>query len=93
MLCAIKEHALNYQDKKYPMLLIMDAFRAFLTTQQKKGESLQDFTKRLKVAKDVLETHQGSPIILTKLIAKMNGFVSKSEQNCQSLVNTAFEQY
>jgi hypothetical protein len=26
LLGAIKEHALNYQDKKYPMLIIMDAF-------------------------------------------------------------------
>jgi hypothetical protein len=46
LLHAIKEHTLNYQDKKYPMLIIRDAFRAFATTKQKKGESLQNFTKR-----------------------------------------------
>jgi hypothetical protein len=93
LLRAIKEHTLNYQDKKYPMLIIMDAFRAFATTKQKEGESLQDFTKRFKVAKDVLENHLGSPIILTKFIAKMNGYVSESEKNYPELANTAFEQY
>jgi hypothetical protein len=51
LLHAIKEHALNHQDKKYPMLIIMDAFRAFSTTKQKEGNLLQDFTKRFKVAK------------------------------------------
>jgi hypothetical protein len=71
----------------------MDAFRAFATTKQKEGESLQDFTKRFKVAKDVLENHLGSPIILTKFIAKMNGYVSESEKNYPELANTAFEQY
>jgi hypothetical protein len=35
LLHAIKEHTLNYQDKKYPMLCSMDAFRAFATTKQK----------------------------------------------------------
>jgi hypothetical protein len=93
LLQAIKEHALNYQDKKYPMLIIMDAFRAFATTKQKEGETLQDFTKRFKVAKDVLENHLGSPIFLTKFIAKMNGYVSESEKNYPELANTAFEQY
>jgi hypothetical protein len=30
-----------------------------LSMQQKEGESLQDYTKRLKVAKEVLESHLG----------------------------------
>ena len=29
--CDFKEHALNYQDKKYPMIIVMDAFLAFAT--------------------------------------------------------------
>jgi hypothetical protein len=63
------------------MLIVMDALRAVATTKQKEGESLQDFTKRFKVAKDVLETHLGSPIILTKFITILNGYVSESEKS------------
>lgn len=33
-------------------------------TKQKEGESLQDYTKRFKVAKDVFESHIGGPLIL-----------------------------
>ena len=75
LLFAIKEHALNYQDKKYPMLIIMDAFCVFSTTRQKEGESLQDYTKRFKVSKGVLESHLGGPVILQKYISQMNGCV------------------
>jgi hypothetical protein len=53
---------------------------------------LQDFIKRFKVAKDVLETPQDSFIILTKFTTKMNGYVSESEENYPELASTAFEQ-
>ena len=64
LLKVIKEHALNYQDKKYPMLIIMDTFRKFATTRQKEGEALQEFTKQFKVAKYALESHLGGRIML-----------------------------
>jgi hypothetical protein len=60
LLHAIKERTLNYHDKKYSMLIIMDAFRAFATTKQKEGKTLQYFTKRIKVGKDDLENHSGN---------------------------------
>jgi hypothetical protein len=71
----------------------MSRFRAFETTKQKEGESLHDFTLRIKVPKDVLETHRGSPITLATLLTKMNGYVSEFEKNYPDLANTAFEQY
>jgi hypothetical protein len=43
---AIKEHSLNYQEKKYNMSVILDSMKTLLTTRQKEGESLQDYTKR-----------------------------------------------
>jgi hypothetical protein len=54
---------------------------------------LQDFIKRFKVAKNILENHPGIPIILTKFIAKMNRYVSESEKNYPEVANTVFEQY
>jgi hypothetical protein len=93
LLCAIKEHALNFQDKKYPMVIIMDAFRVFSSTQQKEGEFLQDYTKRFKVAKDVLESHLGGLVVLKKIITHMNGYISETEDNNSYLAEMAFEQY
>jgi hypothetical protein len=37
LLCAIKEHALNFQYRKYPMVIIMDAFRVFHPRDRGKG--------------------------------------------------------
>jgi hypothetical protein len=78
LLNAIKAHALNYLDKKYTMLIIMDALRAFATTKQKVGESC-------------FGDSSGQPYYLNKFITKMNGFGSESEKNHPELASTAFE--
>ena len=44
LLKAIKEHVLNYQANRYSMSVVLDALRTLLTTKQKDGESLQDYT-------------------------------------------------
>jgi hypothetical protein len=93
LLKAIREHALNYQDKKYPMVIMMDAFKVFASTRQRDGEALQDYTKRFKVSKDVLESHLGGPVILKKFIMKMDGFKSEIQEDYAVLESTAFEQY
>ena len=71
---AIKEHALNFQENRYSMSIILDAMRTLLFTKQKEGESLQDYTKRFRVARDVLKSHMGGPIILTKFVEAMDGY-------------------
>ena len=68
LLKAIKEHALNYQENRYSMSIVLDTLRTLLVTKQKEGKSLQDFTKRFRVARDVLKSHIGGPIILTKIV-------------------------
>jgi hypothetical protein len=78
LLKAIREHALNYQDKKYPMVIMMDAFKVFASTRQRDGEALQDYIKRFKVSKDVLELHLGGPVILKKFIMKMDIKIAES---------------
>jgi hypothetical protein len=93
LLKAIREHALNYQDKKYPMVIMMDAFKVFASTRQRDGEALQDYTKRFKVSKDFLELHLGGPVILKKFIMKMDGFKSETQEDYAVLASTAFEQY
>ena len=56
------------------MSIILDAMRTLLFTKQKEGESLQDYTKRFRVARDVLKSHMGGTIILTKFVEAMDGY-------------------
>ena len=71
---AIKKHALNYQETKYEMAIVADAFRGLFATKQKEKESLQDYTRRFVTQKDVLESHIGALIALLKIVEKMLGY-------------------
>jgi hypothetical protein len=75
------------------MVIMMDTFKVFASTRQRDGEALQDYTKRFKVSKDVLESHLGGPVILKKFIMKMDGFKSETQEDYAVLASTAFEQY
>jgi hypothetical protein len=79
LLKAIKEHALNYQENRYSMSIVLDALRTLLNTKQQEGESLQDFTKRFRVARDVLKSHIGGPIILTKIVEATEGYANTNK--------------
>ena len=68
LLIAIKQHSLNFQDSKYEMSIITDAIRVFVNTKQKENEPLQEYTRRFKSSKDIMESHIGGSIILQKFI-------------------------
>ena len=53
------------------MSIISDAFRALFSTKQKEGEGLQDYTRRFKTARDILESHLGGPICMMKYVESM----------------------
>jgi hypothetical protein len=93
LLMAIKEHALNYQENQYSMSIILDAMRTLLFTKQKEGESLQDYTKRFRVARDVLKSHMGGPIILTKFVEAMNGYNETNVKQRDKFREQAFSQF
>ena len=71
---AIKEHALNYQENRYEMSIIYDAMKTLHNTRQKEEESLQDYSKQFRVARDVLQSHIGGPIIVTKVLSNMDSY-------------------
>ena len=48
---------------KYPYALIMEAFKRVINIRQKENESLIDYSKRIKQAKDVLVAHVGKDIL------------------------------
>ena len=86
LLKAIKEYALNYNENRYEMSIILDSMRALLNLRQKDGESLQDYTKRFKTAPDVLRSHVGGPIILTKYIQTMADYDAKDNTKIEMCI-------
>ena len=70
----IKEHSLSYQEKKYNMSVIFDSLKALVNLKQQPGESLQDYTKRFRVTREVFETHIGGPIKMPKLLLEVKGY-------------------
>ena len=65
---AIKEHALNYEESRYEMSIILDAFMTFFNCRQKEKELLQDYTRRFKLAREIMNSHLGGGIVLTLLL-------------------------
>ena len=57
------------------MSMILDAMKTLLNTKQKEGKTLQDYTKRFRIAREVLESHIGGPIILTKIVKAIQEYV------------------
>ena len=92
LLIAVKDHALNYQETRYEMSIISDAFRAVFYVQQKDSESLQDYTKRFKTAREILESHLGGQIILTKYVRTMPTYDENDLEETSKLIENALEQ-
>ena len=74
LLKLIQQNCLNYQEHQYEMSIILDLIKTLLNVRQKEHESLQDYTKRFKTARDVMKSHIGGPIILTKYVEKMTSY-------------------
>ncbi len=87
LLKAIKEHALNYQEHRYDMSILLDSIKTLLGTKQQESESLQDYTKRLRVSRD----HIGGPIIFNKIVESMDGYDKKVLDKTTRYKNKAFE--
>ncbi len=74
LLRAIKEHSLNYQDTRYPMSIIADAYRQVFASRQHEGESLQDYTRRFKTSKEILISQVRCPLAMRKYMKDMTGY-------------------
>ena len=48
------------------MSIVLDSISTMMPTKYKEHELLLDYTKRFKVAKDVMEMYIRGPIMLTK---------------------------
>jgi Reverse transcriptase (RNA-dependent DNA polymerase) len=93
LLKAIKQHALNYQEHRYEMSIILDALRALINLKQKENETLQEYTKRFKTSRDVLESHIGGPIELTKFMKNMKDYDKSDNEKVEKCRKQAFQQF
>ncbi len=93
LLKAIKQHALNYQEHRYEMSIILDALRLLVNLKQKENENLQEYTKRFKTARDVFESHLGGPMELTKFMKTMKDYDAKDEEKISKCRTKAFQQF
>jgi hypothetical protein len=93
LLKLIQQICLNYQEHRYEMSIISDSMKTLLNVKQKKHESLQDYTKHFKTAHDVMKSHIGGPIILTKYVEKMTGYDKTKPDEVLKLQEKAFAQF
>ena len=90
---AIKEHALHYEESRYEMIIILDTIKAFINCRQKENEGLQDYSRRFKVAREVLKSHLGGGIVLQKFAESMDGYDKSKTDKVKELTKTADEQF
>ena len=59
------------------MSIKADVLRVFLNAKQKEKDSVQDYTRRFKTNKDIMESHLGHPLIITKYIKQTKEYKKK----------------
>ena len=89
LLIAIKEHSLNFQESRYEMTIIAESIKNFFNTKQNNSESLQEYTRRFKSAKEIMESHIGGPIPLEKYIELSKEYKEDLKQYENDVMNNA----
>ena len=90
---SIKEHALNSEESRYKMIILLDASMAFLNCRQRDKEVLQDYTRRFKVAREILNLHLGGEIVLPKFVKSMKIYNEKDADKTTELTKIVDEQF
>ena len=93
LLEAIRQEALSFSKNKYEMSSVHATLKAYMNTRQKDGESLIDYSRRFKAARDVLISHLGGLIILTKYVMQMKGYDEENMGSNVLLIDEAFEEF
>ena len=83
----IKQHALNYQELRYEMSVILDGFTKCFGKRQKDQESLQDYTRRFEKSYEVLQLHIGGQIQIQKYVKTLNGLTDYPYNEDEFLTN------
>jgi hypothetical protein len=90
LLKVIKEHTQNFQDN---LSIVLDSLRGLLNTKQKEGESFQDWTKRFRTSREIVESHFGGPLIIKKIIGSMTEYNALDEKSVKICEEKTFESF
>ena len=93
LLKAIRQEALSFNKSKYEMAAVHSTLKTFMNLRQKDGESLLDYSERFKASRDVLKSHLGGPIILTKYVMQMSGYDPNDASANVGLMDAAYEEF
>jgi hypothetical protein len=75
------------------MSIILDAIKMVINLKQKEGESLHDYTKRFKTARDVMRSHLGGPLILSKYVKSMDEYDESNKDTIEKCNERSFSQF
>ena len=93
LLQTIKQQAISFQEDRYDVAIITEALRTLILTKQKEHENLQDYTKRFKTARDIVESHFGGPIQVPKLVKATPGYDPNDPGKTALLIKDTFERW
>ena len=79
LLDAIKQHAMNYESTQYQMKTISDATKTLFNLKQHDGESIVDYLKRFKAARDVFISHVGREFTFPVLVKDDKDYAAAME--------------
>jgi hypothetical protein len=93
LLKAIKVHTQHYQEHRYNMSIVLDSIRGLINTKQKEGELLQDWTKRFRIARDLLESHLGGPLVIKKIVESLPEYDVSDPVSIRKCQEKTFEKF
>ena len=93
LLKAIKVHTQHYQEHQYNISIVLDSLRGLINTKQKEGELLQDWTKCFKIARDLLESHLGGPLIIKKIAESLPEYDVSDPESIRKCQEKTFEKF
>ena len=83
----IKQCALNYQESRHKILVILDGFTKIFGSMQNDQERLQDYTRIFKTLYEVLQLHIGGTIQIQKFVKTSNEFTNDPDSKDELLIN------
>jgi hypothetical protein len=93
LLKSVKQQAMSFQEDKYDVAIINDALRTLVNLKQRDHEQLHEYTKRFRTAKEMVETHFGGPINVTKIVSSMGLYDQNDPKTVLTCINSTFERW
>jgi len=93
LLKEIKRNALNYQEFKYDMSIVADAFRNLFGTTQKENESLQEYARRFKTSEEILTSHMGGSLLILSALRRHPEFDSEDVEVATRCADEVYQRF